>query len=183
MKELFCESKKCQRCSKVIEVGRFYKDKTRKDGLSAYCIRCESDRKKEARENNPELVEKHKKNNRVWYQNNKQKNKDRSDKWKEENPAKYREWNLKRRFGISLEEYDTILYSQGCCCAICGIHRDYINEHLSVDHCHSSGKIRGLLCKSCNSGLGFFQDDLEIMNKALKYLTASNKIEERIQVK
>jgi len=165
-----CKTKKCIRCNKILQIGKFYKSGQSKDGLATYCIRCESDRKKEARDGNTDLIEKHKNNNRLWYQNNKEKNKERNKKWIEENPARYRELNLKHRFGISLEDYNRILEEQNYCCGICGVHRDFITQHMAVDHCHKTGKIRGLLCKNCNSGLGFFQDNNEVLEKAITYL-------------
>ncbi len=77
---------------------------------------------------------------------------------------------LKRNFGITENEYNTMFNLQQGKCKICNIHRDELNENLCVDHCHISNKIRGLLCRKCNAGLGIFKDDINILNSAIKYL-------------
>jgi recombination endonuclease VII len=73
------------------------------------------------------------------------------------------------RFGLSAGEYDRMLLSQEGVCAICqeppGCHP------LHVDHCHATGRVRGLLCRGCNHGLGNFKDDIMRLAKAMKYLT------------
>ncbi len=69
------------------------------------------------------------------------------------------------RYGISASEYEEMFFAQGEKCAICG--RIEINGNLlSVDHDHCSGKVRGLLCGKCNTGLGFFRDDIKIVRAA-----------------
>lgn len=93
-------------------------------------------------------------------------------KWppKEERPArKVAMWlsNMKRKYGLSKEDYNTLLLSQGGCCAICGAETD---NNLFVDHNHSSGKVRGLLCRACNTGLGNFSDNEYFLFSAIKYL-------------
>ena len=65
-----------------------------------------------------------------------------------------RKYHLKSSYGISLEEFDKVYQTQEGCCKICGRERK-----LSVDHCHASGRIRGLLCKPCNSLLGWFENN------------------------
>jgi hypothetical protein len=82
--------------------------------------------------------------------------------------------HLKRRYGISIEEYKKIAISQNNKCAICRkVEARLTNKRknfLSVDHCHNTGKIRGLLCNACNIGLGKFKDNPLLLKKALKYL-------------
>ena len=60
---------------------------------------------------------------------------------------------------------------QGGGCAICGITVDPTHKQLSVDHCHNSGKVRGLLCTLCNTALGSFKDDPELLQKAINYVS------------
>lgn len=79
--------------------------------------------------------------------------------------------HLKKRFGMSLQEYEEKLARQGGVCEICGIPKD---EVLDVDHNHSTGKVRGLLCFRCNSGLGMFGDEPELLLKAVDYLRRHN---------
>ncbi len=79
---------------------------------------------------------------------------------------------LKLTFGITLRRYNGILETQHGCCAICGSSESGRKDtsHLSVDHDHETGKVRGLLCSNCNSALGHFKDDPEVIRKAADYL-------------
>ena len=77
---------------------------------------------------------------------------------------------LKRMFGITLEDYEFMVKSQDDCCSICGKHRTKNGRRLAVDHCHITGKVRGLLCSHCNKALGTFKDSINILNKAIEYL-------------
>ena len=75
--------------------------------------------------------------------------------------------HLKRSYGMSRADYDALLESQGGVCAICGKPSE---KTLCVDHCHSTGTIRGLLCRKCNVGLGCLADDQATLIAALAYL-------------
>jgi hypothetical protein len=76
---------------------------------------------------------------------------------------------LKRRFGITLEEYLAMESAQEGLCAICG-RPEPSGKNMAVDHCHKTGKVRGLLCHLCNRSLGGFGDDPEVVRAALTYL-------------
>lgn len=81
-----------------------------------------------------------------------------------------------RLYGITDVEYNARLESQKGVCAICGTdtpteNHDETRPHLYVDHCHTSGAVRGLLCGNCNTGLGFFKDNPERLKAAIQYLT------------
>jgi hypothetical protein len=76
-----------------------------------------------------------------------------------------------RNYGLSVDEYAAILDSQSGGCGICGAKVPGGNSiFMHVDHCHATGKIRGLLCTNCNRGLGYFQDDIEVLAAAIRYL-------------
>ena len=92
-----------------------------------------------------------------------------------ENPNRYKKYALKKRYGISLEEYTDMYNNQNGCCAICGRHNDTFAKSLAVDHCHITGKVRKLLCINCNSAIGKLQDDIEILQKAISYLKEHNE--------
>ena len=77
---------------------------------------------------------------------------------------------LIRRYGITLEEYNVMLKEQESCCKICGIHEKYCDKALAVDHNHTTGSVRALLCQQCNTGLGQFRDRQEFLLKAVDYL-------------
>jgi len=89
---------------------------------------------------------------------------------KKQDPLFERRSFLKFRYGLSIDDYDKLLLAQNKCCAICGLSEEKLGSILFVDHDHVSGKIRGLLCDSCNKGLGMFKDNAEILKKAIEYL-------------
>ena len=74
------------------------------------------------------------------------------------------------KYGLTKEDYEKMLEDQKFSCKICKRHMLELDRRLAVDHCHETGKIRGLLCRNCNLGLGFFQDDVSRLNTAIAYL-------------
>lgn len=88
----------------------------------------------------------------------------------------YREHDLKKKFGITIDDYQEMFNKQNGLCAICNNKEMTINhktkelQNLAVDHCHESGNIRGLLCSNCNNGLGRFKDNIEYLKNAISYL-------------
>ena len=97
---------------------------------------------------------------------------------------KYRKWSkLKYQYGLSKEQYETMVKDQDGKCAICkkeekekdGQRGTALN--LSVDHCHKTGKVRGLLCRQCNIGIGRLQESIEVLQSAIDYLK-SHSLEE-----
>jgi len=78
---------------------------------------------------------------------------------------------LKRRGGFTVEQYDEAYLKQEGKCAICGIWAiQYGKGRLVVDHCHTSGRFRSLLCGKCNCAIGMLGEDVTVLNKAIKYL-------------
>ena len=93
------------------------------------------------------------------------------DTRKEVTKEKSRDWHLKRKFGITQEDYKKILEEQNSLCAICGADHYKEKKGLYVDHNHETGEIRGLLCNNCNCGIGYLKDDVKLLNKAIKYIS------------
>jgi hypothetical protein len=90
--------------------------------------------------------------------------------WQEANPRKRRDQVL-RKYGITTEDYARILAEQGGGCAICKRpHCDDWKRRLHVDHCHGTGRVRGLLCSQCNFGVGNFVNDPLLLEAAALYL-------------
>lgn len=93
-----------------------------------------------------------------------------------QNPDKQKNSDLKKRFGINLDTFQHMQNEQNYVCAICGNpettvdNRSNTTRELAVDHCHTTGKIRGLLCRGCNQGLGNFRDNITYLKKAITYL-------------
>lgn len=119
---------------------------------------------------NPEGV---KAASRAHYQANKEKRAAQTRAWREANPEKHRRIQrnsqLKRKYGITLEDYEQALAEQGGTCAICNCEPEE-NKNLHVDHCHATSRIRGLLCGHCNKGLGLFRDHPDNLERAAAYL-------------
>lgn len=78
-------------------------------------------------------------------------------------------FRLKYKFNMTVKSYFSMLEDQDGVCKICK-KLCVKNQRLSVDHCHKTGKIRGLLCHNCNSGLGYFKDSIKSLEEAAKYL-------------
>ena len=82
---------------------------------------------------------------------------------------------LEQSYGMETGEYTRRLRQQGYCCAICST-RHTVTKRLSIDHDHTTGHVRGLLCPVCNSGLGMFRDDEDLLVKALRYLMTTRSV-------
>jgi hypothetical protein len=97
-----------------------------------------------------------------------QKNKEKIYKRRKRNGTSdyNRFYQMKSRYGILENEYNELLIKQNNLCCIC----KQPNKKLCVDHNHDNKKIRGLLCRDCNSGLGMFKDNREYLLEAIKYL-------------
>jgi hypothetical protein len=79
---------------------------------------------------------------------------------------------LKNRYGITLQEYESMMLSQMNRCKICNDD----SKKLYVDHCHSSGRVRALLCHNCNAGIGHFRERKDIFENAIKYIEEYSNI-------
>lgn len=128
-----------------------------------------------------------KKSSHKWYLKNKETSKENSKSWHKRNlersrkykadwarknrEKKGRAWELKSDFGITLDDYNKLFIKQNGNCAICGINQSQLKSKLAVDHCHKTGRIRGLLCFNCNTNLGKWNDDIVILKRALNYLS------------
>lgn len=113
------------------------------------------------------------------YQKNKEKYLKRNEEWRQNNLERValNNWrkNIRRDYGMTIEDYDIIYNNQEGCCAICKKHSSTFRIRLAVDHDHETGKVRGLLCDRCNRGIGMLQDSPEICRQAAKYIEESKK--------
>ena len=103
--------------------------------------------------------------------------KDRRSRWWKSARGKQsaRVTKLKSRFGITPAEYDLLLKEQGGKCKICGAISSVNGHRLAIDHDHTTGKIRGLLCKACNAAIGYLGDNPVLAEKAAIYLREYEK--------
>ena len=115
--------------------------------------------------------------------NNKEHIKKYNKEYNDQNKDDFRNYHLVKNYNITLNEYNELFLKQEGKCAICGRHQSELKHTLHVDHSHTTGLVRGLLCVKCNIGLGYVNDDIEILSKMVCYLqkeiealNSSNKI-------
>lgn len=162
---LISDLRTCRKCGESKPLGFFTKSKRHKDGYRYECKTCCNEYLKKRRDENPEVA---------------QKIREANAKWRVNNPEADKRKYLLRKFNITLEEYKDLLNRQGGVCAICGEKERVVRraksgqEMLAVDHCHETGKIRGLLCFKCNTGIGALGDSVEGLERALSYLRRTN---------
>jgi len=93
--------------------------------------------------------------------------------WRRKNESYVRDREYQKRFGITLKEYERLIAKQEGVCAIC--HAVPGRRRLEVDHCHSTGRVRGLLCEVCNRAIGLFEDDPTLLMSAVRYLENASR--------
>jgi len=86
------------------------------------------------------------------------------------NKEQKRAYSLEKTYGITLEQYSQMFEEQKGCCAICNRHQSEFKRALHVDHDHSTGEVRGLLCGNCNTAIGLLDESLQLFDKAQQYL-------------
>lgn len=88
--------------------------------------------------------------------------------WSKNNPLAVKGYVLKRRYGVTVEQYNTLFEKQNGCCAICTAHQSQFKKALHLDHCHKTDKIRGLLCVNCNTALGHLKESTGMVQQAIE---------------
>lgn len=160
----------CERGDLVRE--DFYKDRHHAHGLSQLCKACESERTRGAKRQHYLRSQRHKqamarKSKRAYYLRNREEIMSKSAEYKRRNPRRVKAYILKQKYKLTPEERAQMINDQGGCCEICGV---FQGEKLEIDHNHATGRVRAMLCRNCNSGLGFFQDSYELLSIARSYL-------------
>lgn len=175
------ELKECIACHWVLPKSEFNNHPTASDGLQSKCRQCSSEyRKKYYHADNAAAVRKtvewqqqnrgrYNKRSREWRAKNKDKIKATITRFYLNHPSKRREKTLKK-YGLTVESYADMLAEQGGKCAICGLPQLEATSPFSVDHCHKSGKVRGILCFVCNTTLGRVHDNTQILFSMINYL-------------
>jgi hypothetical protein len=155
--------KKCTRCQTEKENSEFRK--STRGPLSSWCRQCEREYQREIYKKNPF------------------KRKERANRWMEKYAVeysakrkierqKYYASEIARKYKISKQEAQRLIDTEGSMCKACGICFDMTKPLLrrNLDHCHTTGKIRGFLCSRCNTVAGFVNDETEILEKISNYL-------------
>lgn len=153
--------KVCSRCPEKGEqdLENFSKNRHKRDGLTDWCKSCVADYHK------------------VWYTDNKLTKDGQNRSYYHANKDRFREYALLSKYGLTLEGYDLLYEQQSGVCALCGqpeTARDGRSgqvRRLAVDHCHETGRIRGLLCYRCNHLIGCLGDNPASIEHVLEYMT------------
>lgn len=156
----------CARCKEEKSFDQFGK---KGNGYQSYCIQCRRIKQKEWVAADPKRSERIKKRAAEWAKNNPEKAKINRNKYRAKNLESIKEksshQHRERTYGITKEDYEHMLNAQNGVCAICKK-----DSKLWVDHNHLTGKIRGLLCPSCNTFIGYIETYSELIDKAKKYI-------------
>ncbi len=149
--------KTCPRCKVTKPLNAFAKRSDRPSGVQSKCRECNSIMGKSRRVADPAAARK------------------RVRDWQKANPDKHRD-NCRRqllrgKYGITPADYDAMVVAQGGRCAIClACRADTRGRRFYIDHDHSTGKVRGLLCHYCNVGIGSLKDSITVVQDAAAYL-------------
>lgn len=153
-KELFDKGcRKCVICKKVKSLDLFYKNRKRKGGYAYECKECKN-----------EFHRKYRKNDYV-----KKAEAKRAKKYRLKNKKKLLNQRYLKNYGITTDEKMNLLKQQKGCCEICKNKVNMVSGH--IDHNYKTGKVRGILCKKCNTAIGLFKDNLNNLKKAIEYLS------------
>lgn len=110
----------------------------------------------------------HKEQVKKWYQDNKERLREYNNKYDQEHKEQKKEYRYKKKYNLTLEEIDQLLITQNYKCLICG--ESLLVNKRHIDHNYKTGKVRGILCAKCNTGLGQFRDNSELLRKAVVYM-------------
>jgi len=142
-------NKVCGKHGESLDALMFYTNKASKDGLMWLCKECA----KQAT-NTPKF--------KTWAKKYRLKNSIRLS-------ATTFNYKLKSQYGLSRDQYELMIKNQNNRCIICG-NPFTTPKHTHIDHDHKTGSVRGVLCSNCNTGIGFFRENIDIMISAIKYL-------------
>lgn len=148
--------KRCPSCGETKSLDEFAKSRRRPSGVQSYCRPCHNARVRASYAKNPDAYREY------------------ARKYSRNHPEVSRESARRatmRKLGITEADYHQMFLEQGEGCALCGAKvADARGHRLHIDHDHSTGGVRGLLCGNCNNGLGKFQDNPDLLRRAAEYL-------------
>lgn len=148
-----CKNKDCTQTNPQ-PLDNFFNDKGFKSGKMAVCKTCKQNK------------------TYAWRKANRPVYNALAVKWRDKNPDKQHATDIKRNYGLAIEDYNKMLVAQNCKCALCETQHDPSKKRgrLYVDHDHETGKVRALLCHMHNCMLGYAEDKIETLEKAVDYL-------------
>lgn len=174
MSEPKSQSKQCRVCGSVKPIGDFYRMAGMRDGHRNECKACNLAEKRRRYASDPA---KYKAKVKRWQQANAERVNAYHSAYRSRPGYKraMRDRYYRRTFGISADEFDALLASQGGVCAICRQLPERGVAGLHLDHDHETGEVRGIVCQPCNHGLGLFRDDPATLERAAAYLRRARR--------
>ena len=172
--------KTCPKCKTTKPSERFHKSKKLSQGLACWCKDCDR-AKRIAYRSRPEYSQEVTERNKKYLSRpevaKKKAEYDKIYRHSDNRVTYIRKWQLKNNYGLTPEQFDILFIAQGRKCKVCGsADPRKKGDTWSVDHDHQTGKVRGILCHGCNTGIGFFKDNPDHLRKAAAYLEASQTV-------
>jgi hypothetical protein len=171
-------TKACNTCRRDLPLSAYHLNPAAADGRQWKCRDCTSEYDKQRRAEKGDELRAYDKARYIGerrnaniaaakrhYEANREEQIVRKAAWNKANPAARRRIHLKAKYGITPEEFDRMADAQQGLCGICGE-----DKQLVVDHCHDTGRVRGLLCRQCNAAIGQLRDDPALLRHALEWL-------------
>jgi hypothetical protein len=168
----------CINCKQEKILSLFGTRKRNSDGKRGRCKACERiDREKYLSGKGKEIATQ---GYKKWYRENREYCIEQNKKWRSENKEyrlKYSREHSLKKYGMTSADYERMALAQNNKCKICGNHKpNTLVVRFFIDHCHKTNIVRGLLCGSCNLGIGQFGDDTERMLRAIEYIKNNGNI-------
>lgn len=152
------QEKYCPGCKETHSLENFHKSKSRPDGLTSWCKTCV------------------KNNGAKWRKNNKERKNEYAKEYYQENKDRMNVRRIERLYGLSPEEHQRMKDEQGNLCKLCNQPETGTNamngkiQELCIDHCHDTGKVRGLLCRRCNHLIAALGDTEQSIERVFHYM-------------
>ena len=164
--------RRCSSCGEFKPVDAYSKNKASSDGLQYHCRVCQK-RRWDARP-----VEERRAHYRAVDERRRQEKREYAAARYRDQRERIRDIQLRHAYGIGVEEYDRILATQDGGCAVCGVAINPNGRRLAVDHCHITGRVRGLLCHLCNVAIGAMRDDPTRLRSAALYVETQHLLDD-----
>lgn len=168
------KTKICSRCNQQLPHSSFHRNSRHRDGLGSACKKCVKIITQNRYKENKDQINK---KTLAYYYTNKQAAQAWQKEYRENHPTETKVRRRRaqlRKLGTTLERYNLLLLEQSGKCAICDS-SNRANRDLNQDHNHKTLGVRGLLCDSCNLGLGKFKDNIDVIERAIYYLSQDTR--------
>lgn len=149
--------KKCAWCKVEKTLEHFYKRTISPDGFGVYCRDCDNIKSIKYRTKFAEKIRTQRKS------------------FREANKKRLSVSKNRAKLKITVEQFDAMLAERDGRCEMCGKHQSEMDRRICIDHCHKTGIVRGLLCDTCNRGLGLLKDDTSLLARGILYLDKYKK--------